>query len=251
MELRNRLLSANGGEGGIRTVRPRIRLRNLLILRCRRWHNCHCCRAALPDIARRRSRACVNFSGGFEVPAGGSSGRFFGLIPPYNVPRTEINLSCVTVRVAVFQTQQGINAIGLLSNFIAKKLAAPHMAKHTQGMREDALQTGSGHIMASIRKRIECGGERLWRLHDFPEFSFMAVVRALSRLKREGELERLSKGVYYRTRDTAFGKSRPNPVAVRVSRRNTRPSIPRVSPPQISSALRRNWLNAARSPPAA
>jgi hypothetical protein len=82
-------------------------------------------------------------------------------------------------------------------------------------MREETLLTGSGHIMSSIRQRIERGGERLWRPGDFREFSFMAVAQALSRLKREGELERLSKGVYYRTRVTAFGTSRPNPAAVR------------------------------------
>jgi len=40
------------------------------------------------------------------------------------------------------------------------------------------------------------------------------VAQALLRLKREGKLERLSKGVYYRTRDTAFGKSRPNPATI-------------------------------------
>jgi hypothetical protein len=69
--------------------------------------------------------------------------------------------------------------------------------------------------MASIRQRIERGGERLWRPDDFREFSFMAVAQALSRLKREGTLERVSKGVYYRSRDTAFGKSRPSPAAIK------------------------------------
>ena len=68
--------------------------------------------------------------------------------------------------------------------------------------------------MASVRQRIERGGERLWQLEDFRDLSFAAVAQALSRLKREGTLERLSKGVYYRTRDTAFGKSRPNPATI-------------------------------------
>jgi len=68
--------------------------------------------------------------------------------------------------------------------------------------------------MASVRQRIEHGGERLWQLEDFRDLSFAAVAQALSRLKREGTLERLSKGVYYRTRDTAFGKSRPNPTTI-------------------------------------
>ncbi|MHB8656237.1 MAG: DUF6088 family protein [Terriglobia bacterium] len=42
----------------------------------------------------------------------------------------------------------------------------------------------------------------------------MAVAQALSRLMRQGEVERLSKGIYYRARETAFGKSRPNPAAI-------------------------------------
>jgi len=80
--------------------------------------------------------------------------------------------------------------------------------------QESASPTGSGHIMAFVRQRIERGGERLWQLEDFRDLSFAAVAQALSRLKREGEIERLSKGVYYRTRDTAFGKSHPNPSTI-------------------------------------
>ena len=68
--------------------------------------------------------------------------------------------------------------------------------------------------MASVRRRIEHGGERLWRLEDFRDYSFTAAAQALSRLKREGTIERLSKGVYYRSRSTPFGKSRPSPAAV-------------------------------------
>lgn len=65
-----------------------------------------------------------------------------------------------------------------------------------------------------VRQRIERGGERLWRLDDFRDLSFEAVAQALSRLTREGKLERLSKGVYYHARQTAFGPSRPNPAAI-------------------------------------
>jgi hypothetical protein len=83
--------------------------------------------------------------------------------------------------------------------------------------------TRSHRVMGLVRRRIERGGERLWRFEDFRDLSFSAVAQALSRLTREGTVERLSKGVYYRTRDTAFGKSRPNPAAIRslVSRRKT------------------------------
>jgi len=78
-------------------------------------------------------------------------------------------------------------------------------------------------ITALIRQRIERGGERLWRLEDFRDLPFSAVAQALSRLKREGAVERLSKGIYYRNRETVFGKSRPNPTAIRnlASRRKT------------------------------
>lgn len=70
------------------------------------------------------------------------------------------------------------------------------------------------HASAQVRQLIETGGERLWRLQDFGDLPFPAVAQALSRMTRAGQLERLSKGVYYRPRATAFGKSRPNPVAI-------------------------------------
>ena len=77
-------------------------------------------------------------------------------------------------------------------------------------------------ITGLIRRRIEQGGERLWRLEDFRDLPFSAVAQALSRLARDGIVERLSKGVYYRNRKTVLGKSRPNPTAIRglASRRN-------------------------------
>lgn len=78
-------------------------------------------------------------------------------------------------------------------------------------------------ITRLVRQRIARSGERLWRLEDFRDLPFAAVAQALSRLTRQGKLERLSKGVYYRTRETAFGKSRPNPAAIQklASRRKT------------------------------
>ena len=67
----------------------------------------------------------------------------------------------------------------------------------------------------SIRSRIEHGGERLWRHDDFRDQPFPAVAQTLSRLTRSGTLERLSKGVYYRSRLTALGPSRPSPTAIK------------------------------------
>jgi hypothetical protein len=65
-----------------------------------------------------------------------------------------------------------------------------------------------------VRQLVEQSGERLWRLQDFGGLPFSAVAQALSRLSRAGVIERLSKGVYYHPRATAFGKSRPNPSAI-------------------------------------
>ena len=85
----------------------------------------------------------------------------------------------------------------------------------------------AGRTATLIRQRIEQGGERLWRLEDFRDLSFAAAAQALSRMAREGAIERLSKGIYYRPRQTAFGKSRPNPAAIRnlaTTRKNAFPA---------------------------
>jgi hypothetical protein len=73
----------------------------------------------------------------------------------------------------------------------------------------------SRRVTKLVRQRIERGGERLWRFEDFRDLPLSAVAQALSRLTRDGTIERLSKGVYYRNRETAFGKSRPNPATIR------------------------------------
>jgi hypothetical protein len=100
-----------------------------------------------------------------------------------------------------------------MSRFVANKL-------DNNGLKSDNFNMGTysptklRRVSATVRQRIERGGERLWRLEDFTNLPFTAVVQALSRLTRAGILERLSKGVYYHPRLTAFGKSRPNPAAV-------------------------------------
>jgi hypothetical protein len=73
----------------------------------------------------------------------------------------------------------------------------------------------SPNITATVRQRIESSGERVWRLTDFTELPFPAVAQALSRLARQGQLRRLGKGLYYRSRQTPFGPSLPNPTSLR------------------------------------
>ena len=81
-------------------------------------------------------------------------------------------------------------------------------------MRRTSRQALPRHSANSVRKRIEKGGERVWRLEDFRDLPFGAVAQALSRMAREGAIERLSKGLYYKSRATAFGPSRPNPATI-------------------------------------
>ena len=76
-------------------------------------------------------------------------------------------------------------------------------------------RTRTRQVARWVRQRIESGGERLWRFDDFPGVPAIALAQALSRLARDGTLDRLSKGVYYRPRQTALGKSRPNPASIR------------------------------------
>ncbi|MGH9877361.1 MAG: DUF6088 family protein [Nitrososphaerales archaeon] len=83
-----------------------------------------------------------------------------------------------------------------------------------QSMKTFSKSLAGSPVMMLVRQRIERGGERLWRLEGFRDLPFSAVAQALSRLTREGTIERLSKGVYYRNRETAFGKSRPNPARI-------------------------------------
>lgn len=79
---------------------------------------------------------------------------------------------------------------------------------------------------SSIRLQIERGGEKLWRHNDFRDEPFPAVAQTLSRLTRNGTLQRLSKGVYYRPRTTALGPSRPSPTAIKELAERTKTIFP-------------------------
>ena len=62
-----------------------------------------------------------------------------------------------------------------------------------------------------VRERVERGGQRYWKHSDFQGLSASAVATALSRLEREGALQRMSKGVYFRPTQTVFGASAAAP----------------------------------------
>lgn len=76
------------------------------------------------------------------------------------------------------------------------------------------MQTATQQTTKSISRRIEHGGERLWRFEDFEGLPPAAIAQTLSRLARAGKLQRLSKGIYYRPRQTSFGKSMASPAAL-------------------------------------
>lgn len=66
------------------------------------------------------------------------------------------------------------------------------------------------NVANNVRKQIEAGGERIWRLADFENMPFTAVAKILSRLSQQGIIQRLGKGLYYRSEQTVFGPSRPS-----------------------------------------
>lgn len=94
-----------------------------------------------------------------------------------------------------------------------------------KSQKKTALEAES--TAETVRKRIEGSGERVWRLRDFEGMPFTAVAQALSRLARRGLIQRLGKGLYYRSRQTAFGQSKPNTAEIRslpVRRRSVFPA---------------------------
>lgn len=84
-------------------------------------------------------------------------------------------------------------------------------------MRRHQRKTGSVAVSTTeaVRQQVKAGGERVWRLADFEGMPFTAVAQALSRLSRQGAIQRLGKGLYYRPRQTAFGDSKPNRAQIR------------------------------------
>lgn len=69
-------------------------------------------------------------------------------------------------------------------------------------------------VAATVRDRVAHGKPDYWRYADFADLPASAVARALSRMARDGVLERVGKGVYYRPHQTAFGASGPAASAV-------------------------------------
>ena len=114
-----------------------------------------------------------------------------------------------------------------MSGFSAKKLDALSPSGMLIGMKPAASSfSGTLAVSQRVHRRIERGGERVWRLEDFRDLPFGAVAQALSRLARRGAIQRLSKGTYYRPRQTTLGRSRPNPAAIQKLAARRKPIFP-------------------------
>lgn len=71
-----------------------------------------------------------------------------------------------------------------------------------------ATPTRNVHTAAgNVRERVQRGGARFWKHSDFDDLPPSAVAMALSRMARDGVLERVGKGVYYRSMTTTLGPS--------------------------------------------
>jgi hypothetical protein len=73
---------------------------------------------------------------------------------------------------------------------------------------------GALSTTAEIRRRIERGGERFWRVRDFGDLPARTVARALARLAEAGVVRRVRNGLYYHARQTVIGPSVPSPTAM-------------------------------------
>ena len=78
-------------------------------------------------------------------------------------------------------------------------------------MTVEAVRAQRDSTSARVLAGVRAEGERLWRLSDFAGEPALAVAQAMSRLAARGELVRVRRGVYFRPRETRFGRSVPEP----------------------------------------
>lgn len=71
------------------------------------------------------------------------------------------------------------------------------------------------NVAKTIRSTIsQQGADTLWSFADFSHLSQVPVAKALSRLAKEGFIQRIRKGIYYFPKSTALGLSRPSASAL-------------------------------------
>jgi hypothetical protein len=72
------------------------------------------------------------------------------------------------------------------------------------------IQSPKTFAAAEIWQEISTSQQKYWRSSDFPHLPIAAVLQTLSKLSRNGKLERVSKGIYYFPHQTRFGRSHPS-----------------------------------------
>jgi hypothetical protein len=72
------------------------------------------------------------------------------------------------------------------------------------------IQNPKTSAAVEIWQEISSSQQKYWRASDFPHLPIAAVLQTLSRLSRDGKLERVSKGIYYFPHQTRFGRSLPS-----------------------------------------
>lgn len=90
------------------------------------------------------------------------------------------------------------------------------------------LETRTGRSNSTARhilQEVEAGGEHYWKPADFAYAPPTAVTKTLSRLARQGILQRVGRGLYYHPRPTVLGPSRPSKEAI-LANRFTKPLKP-------------------------
>jgi hypothetical protein len=100
-----------------------------------------------------------------------------------------------------------------MSSFFASKLDITPSAKNNRSEAKcwiQAMKPIRVNTSELIHRQIEEHGEGYWRLSDFSGLPPTAVCKTLSRMVEAGTLERVNKGLYYRPRQTRFGRSRPS-----------------------------------------
>lgn len=78
-----------------------------------------------------------------------------------------------------------------MSSFTAKKLDVLTGFSNNKVMTKNKKRKSSSiNVAKNVREQIEAAGERVWRLADFEGMPFTAVAQALSRLTRQGVIQR-------------------------------------------------------------
>lgn len=69
-------------------------------------------------------------------------------------------------------------------------------------------------VASLVREAISNSADKIWTYTDFTGMQTAAVSQALSRLYREGLVQRIHKGVYYRPKQTVLGESKVSSAAL-------------------------------------